>query len=208
MVAPYHSASRTPPFLRLPEELLQEIAFAISALQPLGPPFILLPLMLTCTLIHNMMDHNLWARVFHYKFDSGAIRRRALDPLPRQCTDQLMRYCTAMQVLRGANHYFGTAFEAEEFSFGLEDALLTALMMMYEDDGRNSRQLVEWARLPPLLSSIITRRLYEGSEGNHHWAIQNRLNACAIWLMWLTMSEGALQLNSFLTRGSWVAQRL
>ena len=179
--------------IHLPSEILTEIAFELSILQPLGPPFILLPLLLTCLRTYDVLDNAaFWSRIFRYKFDSGSIQRRALIPKPEQYVDQLVRYCRALQVLRVADRYAGFSYHNLEDlpDVGLEEALQTALLMMYEDDGKNSRQLLEWANLAPLLMRTIQSRSYEGSQVNNGWALETRFNACLLWLMWMVSSEG------------------
>ena len=180
---------------QLPSEILTEIAFILSTLQPLGPPFVLLPLLHTCWTTYDVLSPSdnvtLWSRIFRYKFDSGAIQRRALTPTSQQYVDQLVRYCRAMQVLRVADRYAGTGNDLETIpDVGLEDAFQTALLMMYEDDGKNSRQLLEWANLAPLLMRTFQSRSYEGSHINNGWALETRFNACLLWLMWMVSSEG------------------
>lgn len=188
---------RHPPFLRLPPEVFNEVVFELAASQPLGPPYAVHPLFLTChatyDLISTRFNTLLWSRVFRYKFDSSAVTRRAFAPTPQQCVDQLIQYCEAMQVIRRANSYTAPMFEGGVEVFDdleLEDALTIALVMMMEDDGRNMKQLEEWAGLRPLLWHNIRHRLYEGSKDNRGWAFENRINITTMWLMWMMSTEG------------------
>jgi hypothetical protein len=70
------------------------------------------------------------------------------------------------------------------------DSMLTAFMMMLEDDGRNYRQLVEWARADVFAEEYVRKRLYEGREENDGWPVEKMENSCAVWLMWMFTTEG------------------
>lgn len=177
----------------LPLEIVDSIAFELTALQPLGPPSIALPLLRTCRsmfyALSPRVNFSLWARIFRYKFDSSAVERRVFTPTQDQYVGQLMRYCEAMQVLR-----LGNCFQDSDLLFdedaGLEEALMTAVIMMLEDDGKNARQLSEWAHADQLVNQLVRRRLFAESRWNNGWPVENKRNACAVWLMWMLTSEG------------------
>lgn len=60
--------------------------------------------------------------------------------------------------------------------------------MLMEDDGKNRCQL-DAAGLPDFVDRFVRERLYEKSvEG---WPAENEVNSLAIWLLWLTATEGA-----------------
>ncbi|KAF7364618.1 hypothetical protein MVEN_00331000 [Mycena venus] len=81
-----------PTFATIPAEVLEHIAYEVTCLQPLGPPSGLIPLLLTCKTVNKRLSGTsaLYARIFRFKFDSGAVRRRAFNPTPAQYFDQLV----------------------------------------------------------------------------------------------------------------------
>lgn len=180
-------------FTRLPLEVIDTIAFELTALQPLGPPWVILPLLRTCRSVYLSLSPRvnlgLWARIFRYKFDSNAVERRVFSPTPDQCVQQLIHYCQAMQVLRCKNlyHSLDTSF-ADDLT--IEDALMTAVVMMLEDDGKNVRQLCEWAHANQFAKSLVRNTMFMEMRSNNGWPVENSRNACAMWLMWMFTSEG------------------
>lgn len=197
------------PLCTLPHEIIDSIAFELSALSPLGPPSSLISFLLTCQHTrHCLSSHTnpaLYARIFKFKFGTSAVERRAFKPSHLQCVEQLKHHCRAMKVLRRGDVYAcpprrdtagpaaAAAITADDV-FGDDndagDAMFTAFMMMLEDDGRNYRQLVEWARADKFVELFVQKRLYEGRERNEGWPLESIENACAVWLMWMFTTEG------------------
>jgi hypothetical protein len=186
----------------LPLEIIDSIAFELSALTPLGPPSNLIPLLLTCHHLFSSLSSTtnpaLYARIFKYKFDISAVQRRAFKPSHAQCVEQMMHYCIAMKVLRRGDVYASPheVIAADtDVVFGddndASDALFTAFMMMLEDDGRNYRQLLDWAHADYFAEQYVRKRLYEGRERNDGWPLESTENACAMWLMWMFTTEGS-----------------
>ena len=197
-----------PHICSLPLEILDSIAFHLSTLAPLGPPSSLNPLLLSCRHFHSSLSHisnpALYARIFKYKFDISAVERRAFKPSHAQCIEQFKHYCRAMKVLRRGDVYAtpqrrvtaagptGTDLVTDDVFDDNDacDALFTAFMMMLEDDGRNSRQLVQWAHADVFAETFVRKRLLQGREANDGWPIENTENSCALWLMWMFTTEG------------------
>ncbi|KAF7312095.1 hypothetical protein MIND_00221800 [Mycena indigotica] len=170
----------------LPLELLELIAFELTCLTPLGPPSALLTLLLTCKSINNALSRSmvLYSRIFHFKFDTSAVQRRAFNPTPAQYFDQLVLYCTQLQKLR-------SQVRADD----CDDVLFSAFLMMLENDGRNAAQL-EHAGLDSYLDVFVRSRLWDGRASAHGWPTDNTANACALWLVWMTTSEKKLKAES------------
>ncbi|KAJ6453112.1 hypothetical protein C8R45DRAFT_1039644 [Mycena sanguinolenta] len=171
------------PLARVPAEVLEHIAFQVACLHPLGPPSGLIPLLLTCKTVHNRLSDNsaLYARIFRFKFDSSAVRRRAFNPTPAQYHDQLVLYCTQLQRLR------------QPVWRDCDEVLFSAYLMMLENDGRNAAQLVH-AGLESYLDVFVRTRLWD--DRSHGWPTDNTANACALWLVWMTTTEEKLQAES------------
>lgn len=163
----------------IPPEILENIVYELTCLDPLGPPSALLPLLLTCKTVKNRLAGNatLFARIFRFKFDSSAVRRRAFNPTPAQYFDELVLYCTQLQKLRAP-----VVDDYDEVLFG-------AYLMMLENDGRNAAQLAH-AGLDSYLDSFVRTRLWDDRYNSHGWPTDNTASACALWLVWMTTTEG------------------
>ncbi|KAK7055324.1 hypothetical protein R3P38DRAFT_3253402 [Favolaschia claudopus] len=173
------------PLLTIPPEVLEYIAFQLTCLQPLGPPSALLPLLLTCKAVNKRLDGNsaLYARIFRFKFDSSAVRRRAFVPKPAQYHDQLILYCKLLQNLRAP-----VCNDCDEVLFG-------AYLMMLENDGRNAAQLT-FAGLDSYLDIYVRTRLWDGRQQAQGWPLDDAACACALWLVWMTTTEERLKAES------------
>ncbi|KAF8215228.1 hypothetical protein K438DRAFT_1800921 [Mycena galopus ATCC 62051] len=175
------------PLVSIPAEVLEHIAYQVTCLHPLGPPAGLVPLLLACKTVHNRLSSNtaLYARIFRFKFDSGAVRRRAFKPTPAQYHDQLVLYCTQLQRLRGP------------VWCDCDEVLFCAYLMMLENDGRNAAQLAH-AGLDSYLDIFVRTRLWD--DRSHGWPSDNTENACALWLVWMTTTEEKLKAESVARR--------
>jgi hypothetical protein len=210
----------------LPLEIIDSIAFELTALTPLGPPSSLIPLLLTShhllSSLSSKTNPALYVRIFKHKFDVSAVERRAFKPSHVQCIEQMMYYCRAMKVLRRGDVHAcprRRAAPGEEVDpvhdpspddvsgddNDAHDAMTIAFMMMLEDDGRNSRQLVEWAHADVFAEKYVRERLYEGREDNDGWPVENEGNCCAMWLMWMLTTEGDFSVSQPHNRSDQIA---
>ncbi|KAG6919878.1 hypothetical protein DXG01_015586 [Tephrocybe rancida] len=178
-----------------PLEIFNNIVLELTHLQPLGPPSIVIPLMQTCRTIYELLlsdnNPNLYGSVYRHKFDTAAVTRRAFCLTPSQCTIQLQQAFAAMRIIRSGDVYTGEV-EANEWDMGLVDALRILFVMMLDDEGRNARQILLWAHADVFVKKLIMHRLYEGSEDNDGWPLDDSVNAYGLWLMWLLTSEESL----------------
>ncbi|KAJ7621964.1 hypothetical protein DFH06DRAFT_1232337 [Mycena polygramma] len=177
------------PLCVIPAEILEHIAYQLTCLDPLGPPSVLGPLLQTCKTVKGRLAGNatLYSRIFKYKFDSSAVRRRAFDPTPKQYYDQLRLYCTQLRKLRG------------QVQDDCDEVLFCAYLMMLENDGRNAAQL-EHAGLDSYLDVFVRTRLWDDSHNSHGWPTDNTASACALWLVWMTTTEEKLKEESVARR--------
>ncbi|KAJ6548293.1 hypothetical protein B0H10DRAFT_2129417 [Mycena sp. CBHHK59/15] len=173
------------PLASIHTEVLERVAYEVTFLQPLGPPSGLVPLLLTCKTVNDRLSGNpaLYARIFRFKFDSSAVRRRAFDPTPAQYHDQLVLYCTQLQKLRGL------------VRDDCDEVLFCAYLMMLENDGRNAAQLAH-AGLDSYLDIFVRTRLLDDRHKSHGWPSDNVASACALWLVWMTTTEAKLKEES------------
>ncbi|KAJ6487202.1 hypothetical protein C8R47DRAFT_1128044 [Mycena vitilis] len=177
------------PLCVIPAEILEHIAYQLTCLDPLGPPAALGPLLQTCKTVKGRLAGNatLYSRIFKYKFDSSAVRRRAFDPTPKQYYDQLRLYCTQLRKLQG------------QVRDDCDEVLFCAYLMMLENDGRNAAQL-EHAGLDSYLDIFVRTRLWDDSHKSHGWPTDNTASACALWLVWMTTTEEKLKEESVARR--------
>ncbi|KAJ7133407.1 hypothetical protein C8R44DRAFT_899892 [Mycena epipterygia] len=174
------------PLCAIPPEILEHIAYELTCLTPLGPPSALVPLLLTCRTVNGQLSANaaLYSRIFRFKFDSGAVKRRSFHPTPNHYFDQLVLYCTQLQKLRELVR----ADDCDEVLFG-------AYLMMLENDGRNAAQL-EHAGLDYYLENFVCTRMWDSRQLADGWPSDNVASACALWLMWMTTTEAKLKEES------------
>lgn len=170
------------PLHALPFETIDAIAFHLAALHPHAPLRAIRPLQATCSRIRSALSSPaLHAKIFRTHFDHSAVARRAFFPTSSNYTDQLELYTYTLRVLAAADIYHPN----------VESVLFTAFIMMLENDGRNRHQL-EHVRLPAFVDAFVRARLHENSHNG--WPAEDTASACALWLMWMTTTQGASNL--------------
>ena len=168
----------------LPLEILESIAAHVSAG---GSVAALLPLQLSCkrlsTALSIRTNAHLFATLFQDRFDVSALLRR-LGP-DTACSSafavQLVQYCQALRVIRGGDIY----------DPDILPAFWTAFTMLMEADTQNRRTLDD-AGLPDFVDRFVRTRLYDNHING--WPAENAVNSLALWLHWLTISQGASSL--------------
>lgn len=162
----------------LPDEVLNDIAFALVASSPLGPPTDLIPLLCTSKhlnrALHFKKSTGLYARIARLKFDCNAVKRRAFKPYAKDCAEQLVHACLCIQFFRRGN------VDDDD----VVDHLPTAFMLMLENDGKNRAQL-EWAGIESFLDQFVRRRLYDNRMTNDGWPLETPHSSSALWLTWM-----------------------
>jgi hypothetical protein len=168
--------------LSLPDELIHQCSFHVIAHDPLGPPHALIPLALICRAFNLVVSsHAFRARICRLMFDVGAVSRRLFHPRDSDLADELHRCCNLLKDIRR-----GDVTESED-SF-VDDTLASAYLLMLSNDGKNYAQL-EHAGLDAYVNKFIMTRLWEGSETNQGWPLDNFINSIALWLMWMTLTK-------------------
>src|SRR5712671_367848 len=186
-------------FDSIPQEVLENIAFFAVASNPLGPPHELIPLLLVNRRLHaaasSTSNPHLHARIFAHKFDTAALVRR-LGPsavTAPKLAAELRRRCVLLARLRarvGCSVDFsggggnGGGVTEEEVRM-MHEMLWMAYLMMLENDGKNERQLREYALLDGWL-----RRFWFAEDGascaqlairDNAWPPNNDLSAVTMW---------------------------
>jgi hypothetical protein len=195
-------------FDSIPQEVLENVAFYAVASNPLGPPRELLTLLLVNKRLHaslsSTFNPHLHSRIFATKFDTAALVRR-LGPgaaTAPKLAAELRRRCVQLGRLRArigctieALAAGGSGTMTEDAMRALHEMLWTAYLMMLENDGKNERQLREYARLDRWLHAFWFAE--DGTScallaiHDNAWPPNNDLSAVTMWLFWFLLRPGA-----------------
>jgi hypothetical protein len=189
----------------LPCEIWERIAFYTVASEEafLGPPSNICSLVLISRSIHQKisykMNTNLYGRIFRFKFDYVALTRRLSE---RWRTTG----CLASELIKR----FEALKRIKSMEFDTGDLWTIYLMCvlhpcyssnftdipvrMLENDGRNESQLLDYAGLRQYLQSLIIYRTTPQAQ-ELGWFQNSVVDSLLIWLLWLTSSEGVLEIK-------------
>ena len=177
---------------RIPQEILEHIAFQVAESDFLGPPSGIVPLICLNRYTYTSLGSNnhLYARIFAAKFDTAAAERR-LGPKrisPGVLALELQRRCLYLKRLRAqVDVRFGQGSDEE-------DLLLHVYLMMLENDGKNESQLREYGKIESWLriywfdeagSSLASLHLQ-----NNKWPVNDTKLSVAMWLLWFFLRLG------------------
>lgn len=180
-LSPFESLIFSPPILSL-------VAFYLAIDPFVGPPSNLVPLLLTSRTVHDHLSfrHNssLYAHIFRYKFDTGAIDRRLTQrwtSAPCLAEELRSRFTALNYVRRGKS-------DLQED----KDPLWRVYLMALENDGRNARQIAKWASLPRWVLAGLARRCLRlpamNTAGDRPLDLEG--TSLFLWLLWMMNSEG------------------
>ncbi|KAH8114869.1 hypothetical protein DFH11DRAFT_1590149 [Phellopilus nigrolimitatus] len=152
-----------PSLASVPDEILEHIAVFAATHPFLGPPAAL-PALLSLNrhayaALAPRHNPHLAARIFAGKFDLAAARRRlGVDALSAHAiADELVQRCIVLKHLRalaGSRVRLDATDAGSSEDERMLDALLwTTFLMVLEDDGRNTSQLREYARVDEWLKT-------------------------------------------------------
>ena len=114
-------------------------------------------------------------------FDIGAVTRRLFHPRNSDLADELERCCNLLKEIRRRD-----VMDSDD-TF-VEDTLRSSYLLMLSNDGKNYAQL-EHAGLDAYVDKFIFTRLWEESETNRGWPLDNHSNSAALWLKWMTLTK-------------------
>ncbi|KAF8442276.1 hypothetical protein L210DRAFT_3477944 [Boletus edulis BED1] len=168
--------------------ILDDIALYLAVDPFLGPPVNLSSLLLTCRTLYDHLsianNCTLYARIFRYKFDCGAIERR-LTPRwtsARCLARELRSRFIALQHIKHGN----PSLRADR------EALWKAYLMLLENDGRNAGQLLDWANLRDWVLAAVALRSFPSPTNTCHPTshLSDPMGvSLAMWLLWMTSSK-------------------
>lgn len=197
----------------IPQEVLEHIAFFVATLDDLGPPSGLIPLLSANRRINSLLsasaNPHLYARIFTHKFDTAAARRRlrSEDLSALALCDELRRRCALLKRIRNRldSKYTSTNDDADMFQCHEEEeqvsrVLWMAYFMMLENDGKNERQLREYAGIDGWLKEFWFDR--NGASRTmlavtrDEWPSNHEVVSLGMWLFWLLLKPGECRPSS------------
>ncbi|KAJ2937014.1 hypothetical protein H1R20_g83, partial [Candolleomyces eurysporus] len=123
----------------------------------------------------------LYSHICRFKFDVGAVTRRAFTPGVKDLNGHLVQMCNLLRFIR----------RNDINDMEAEDQLLIAYVAMLDNDGKNRAQL-QHAGIEDFVDRFVRRRLWVDCEANDGWPQENVTNSCALWLMWMFTTKGKL----------------
>ncbi|KAI0691800.1 hypothetical protein BC835DRAFT_1407197 [Cytidiella melzeri] len=183
----------TPSLFRVPQEALEHIAFFAATDCFLGPPSGILPLIGLSRSIYTALSVStnpfLYARIFAHKFDTAsAIRRLGPDAVTAAAmAEELQRRSVALKRFR---HRLDSKGDAPTQI--VADLLWVAYLMIIESDGKNERQLREYANINHWLKEYWfdgagASRALDVIHRTNAWPEKSDCMAIALWLFWLLL---------------------
>lgn len=174
------------PFESLDSPVLDLIGFFVGTSCFLGPTPDLLALISTSRKLYGALaftaNKDLWAKIFRFKFDTAAAKRRLSDrwaTSPCLAEEGRKRFA-AMKRIR-----HGVVAEQHQLS-----DLWTAYIMLLESDGHNESQLIEWSNIRSFLYHVIIYRARTPRQRSSLWFSDTEGTALTVWLLWMTASAG------------------
>jgi hypothetical protein len=188
-----------------PQEIIENIALFAATEQFLGPPSALVPLLCTCRTLNAYLSMttnlHLYAQIFACKFDTASSVRRfgARVVTPAWYASELRRRCVYLKRIRTrldavivAESTVRDLCEGSENE--LRSTLWIAYLMMLENDGKNERQLREYAGMAGWLRLYWFDEhgasLVKTSIKQDCWPPNTQEMALAMWLFWFLLRVG------------------
>ncbi|KAJ2917182.1 hypothetical protein MD484_g3244, partial [Candolleomyces efflorescens] len=169
----------------LPVEILEQITHELVKSSPLGPPSQIIPLLLTSRAVNQALSMHsgtpLYSHICRFKFDVGAVSRRAFTPGVKDLNGHLVQMCNLLRFIR----------RNDIDDMDVEDQLLIAYVAMLDSDGKNRAQL-QHAGIEAFVDRFVRKRLWVECESNDGWPLENVINSCALWLMWMFTTKAKL----------------
>ncbi|KAI0659610.1 hypothetical protein C8Q70DRAFT_985514 [Cubamyces menziesii] len=179
----------------IPQEVLEHVAFFAATDNFLGPPHGLVALLMVDRRTHAALSMStnpyFWSRIFAYKFDlpcsSHRPSERSLGP-PEICEEFKLR-CTLLQRIRRRTDCLATSYTlSPTHRDALRSILWMAYLMMLENNGKNDKQLRDYAGFDAWLKDFLFHpsgaSLAAWSVKVDLWPPNDERSALALWLFW------------------------
>jgi len=139
--------------------------------------------MLTCRRFHQLLQPSnnprLYRHIFYRKFNGAALAHC----FPHSTVNDASRFFPELRTCFRALHCIRSG---DIHHPDLQDALLTAYIMVLEHDSLNYQHLLD-VSLPVLLDRYINKRLH---RSHNIWPVEDTCNTLAIALFWHMTSQG------------------
>ncbi|KAK7045409.1 hypothetical protein VNI00_007662 [Paramarasmius palmivorus] len=181
----------------IPPEILEQIAYHVDADTFLGPPSSIIPFLSvnrwTYSSLSLSSNTGLYARIFLRKFDiSAATRRVGSERLSTTVLAQELRTrCMVLKRIRSRCDARTDERYRIRDNDTLHNILAQSYLWMLENEGKNERQLREYARMDLWLNDYWFSLL--GSSGASRdiqlemWPHHTRDTILAMWLYWFLL---------------------
>ncbi|OSX58008.1 hypothetical protein POSPLADRAFT_1049737 [Postia placenta MAD-698-R-SB12] len=180
----------------LPQEVLEHVAFYTGTLSFGGPPADVLPLLVANRSFYAALsitsNPHLWTRIFACKFDLSPVLRRLgqENVTPTVVAHEFKRRCEIMKRIRTREGTLANVVDVDHNT--VKEMLSTAYVMMLENDGKNERQLREYARIEEWLKQFLCHP--DGASLIRQLVIRDRWPdtkdermILAMWLIWMLL---------------------
>ncbi|KAI0830278.1 hypothetical protein BC628DRAFT_1313421 [Trametes gibbosa] len=179
----------------IPQEVLEHVAFFVATENFLGPPDGVLGLLAVDRRTHSALSMSsnpfLWSRIFAFKFDSPSAFQRLSSRLitPQEICEELKLRCALLKRIRRRTDSLATSYSlSPTHRDALRSILYTAYLMMLENEGKNDRQLREYAGFDVWLKDFLFHpsgaSLAASSIKVDLWPPNDERSALALWLFW------------------------
>lgn len=190
-----------PSLVSVPPEVLEHIAFLTATDEFLGPPSAIIPLLSTNKRLNSCLSIKsntlLYSRIFAAKFDvSPPLRRlRCRQPSAAALTEELQRRCYYLKRMRARLDSTVNPFAKDRGGDEILQSLLwTAYLMMLENDGKNERQLRDYAQIDVWLREFWFddhgASFAKSSIRMDQWPPNNDKTSLGMWLFWFLLKPG------------------
>lgn len=180
----------------VPQEVLEHIAFFAATDGFLGPPAGIVPLLTLNRAMHDALscktNPHLYARIFSEKYDEqAAVRRLGVERLPATALAEELR--TRSSVLSRIRARLDSRAPACDKQLG--SVLWTAYLMALESDGKNERQLLEYAHINDWLKEYLfdpdgASDIMNTINVCNKWAANSEHLSLSLWLFWYMLQPG------------------
>ncbi|KAI0673134.1 hypothetical protein C8Q78DRAFT_1022947 [Trametes maxima] len=179
----------------IPQEVLELIAFFAATDGFLGPPSGVIGLLgadrRTHTALSMPSNPYLWSRIFAHKFDTSSALQRLTDRsiCPTEMCEEFRKRCIWLKHIRRRTDSLATSYTlSPTHRLNLQTVLWMAYLMMLENEGKNVRQLREYAGFDVWLKDFLFHpsgaSLAAWSVRIDLWPPNDERTALALWLFW------------------------
>lgn len=187
----------------VPQEVLEHVTFFSVAHSFLGPPATLLSLLLANRKFYSRLSFtsnpHLYARIFAHKFDIEPVVRR-LGPdrtTPPILAHELKLRCLLLKQFRtrlDSTIQPGPDYETDLETRSRHELLCHAYLMMLDNEGKNEKQLREYAKLDDWLREYWFAEMGASRAvsflGAELWLPESPERSIAMWLFWFFLTPG------------------